>query len=223
MTSGHHDSTPGPTSRAALVDAYRRMLDAGLIQGTAGNVSIRTERGMVITPSSLDPAVMTENDLCAFDFESGLIGDDKVPSTEWLLHLRVYLRTTAGAIIHTHSLAATAVSLVGNQLPAVHYYIVRLGGPIRVVTYATYGSEELAESVGEALQDRQAVILQNHGTVTIGRTLDEAYDRATLLEWLCELYLKAAGIGDPHVLSADELAAVRAQGARITARGYRPG
>jgi L-fuculose-phosphate aldolase len=210
-------------SGAELVNAYRRMLDAGLIQGTAGNVSVRTERGMLITPSSLDPAVIKEGHLCEFDLDTGLVGGDSTPSTEWMLHLGVYRGTRAGAIVHTHSLSATAVSLVADELPAVHYYIARLGGSVPVVPYATYGSEELAESVGAALQDRQAAILQNHGTVTVGRTLDEALDRATLLEWLCELYLKAAGVGDPHVLTDDDLAAVRAQAAHIAARGYRLG
>ena len=204
-----------------VITAYRRMLDEGLIQGTAGNVSVRTSRGMLITPSSLDPALITERQLCEFDLETGLIDDTNTPSTEWLLHLGIYRGTDAGAVVHTHSLAATAVSLVTDELPAVHYYIVRLGGPVPVVPYATYGSERLAETTAAALRDRHAAILQNHGTVTIGRTLEEAYARATLLEWLCELYLKAAAVGAPHVLSADDLAAVRAQPAVITARGYR--
>lgn len=211
------------TAAAELVGAYRRMLDEGLIQGTAGNVSVRAGRGMLITPSSLDPAAMTEQHVCEFDLDTGFLGGDHTPSTEWLLHLGVYRSTTAGAIVHTHSLSATAVSLVADELPAVHYYIARLGGPVPVVPYATYGSEALADGVGAALQDRQAAILQNHGTVTVGRTLDEAFDRATLLEWLCELYLKAASVGAPHVLTADDLTAVGAQAAVIAARGYRLG
>jgi L-fuculose-phosphate aldolase len=178
---------------------------------------------MLITPSSLDPAELTEDHLCEFDLETGLLPGDHTPSTEWLLHLGVYRATTADAIVHTHSLSATAVSLVTDVLPAVHYYIVRLGGPVPVVPYATYGSEELAASTAAALEDRRAAILQNHGTVTVGGTLQEAYERATLLEWLCELYLKAAAVGDPHLLSAEELEAVRGQGARIAARGYRLG
>ena len=206
-----------------LVRTYRRMLAHGLIQGTAGNVSIRTPRGMLITPSSMDPAAMQEHQLCEFDLDTGLIDGESTPSTEWMLHLTVYRGTDVGAIIHTHSLCATAVSLVTNELPAVHYYIARLGGPVPVVPYATYGSEELAASVGSALQDRQAAILQNHGTVTVGRTLDEAFDRATLLEWLCELYLTAASVAVPHALTADELVAVRAQSAAISAKGYRLG
>jgi L-fuculose-phosphate aldolase len=211
------------TAAIELVGAYRRMLDEGLIQGTAGNVSVRAGRGMLITPSSLDPAAMTDGDVCEIDLDTGLVGGERTPSTEWLLHVGVYRSTTAGAVVHTHSLSATAVSLVAEELPAVHYYIARLGGSVPVVPYATYGSEALAEAVGGALQDRQAAILQNHGTVTVGRTLDEAFDRATLLEWLCELYLKAASVGDPHVLTAEDLTAVRAQGALIAARGYRLG
>jgi L-fuculose-phosphate aldolase len=210
-------------SGAELVNAYRRMLDEGLIQGTAGNVSVRTERGMLITPSSLDPATMQAGHVCEFDLDTGFIGGDHTPSTEWMLHLGVYRNTTVAAIVHTHSLSATAVSLVTDELPAVHYYIARLGGPVPVVPYATYGSEELAEHVAAALQERQAAILQNHGTVTVGRTLDEAFDRATLLEWLCELYLKAASVGTLHVLTADDLDAVRAQAAHIAERGYRLG
>ena len=210
-------------SGSDLVHAYRRMLDDGLIQGTAGNVSVRTSRGMLITPSSIDPAVMTERHLCEFDLHTGLIDEANTPSTEWLLHLGVYRGTDAGAVVHTHSLAATAVSLVADELPAVHYYIVRLGGSVPVVPYATYGSEQLAETTAAALRDRQAAILQNHGTVTIGHTLEEAYARATLLEWLCELFLKAAAVAPPHVLSSDDLAAVLAQPERITARGYRFG
>ena len=210
-------------SAPELVATYRRMADEGLIQGTAGNASVRTERGMLLTPSSMDPSAMAEQHLCEFDLDTGLVDSTRTPSTEWLLHLGIYRSTSAGAVVHTHSLSATAVSLVTDQLPAVHYYITRLGGPVPVVPYATYGSEALAESAGAALQDRQAAILQNHGTVTIGRTLAEAYDRATLLEWLCELYLRAAAVRDPHVLTADELDAVRGQAARIAARGYRVG
>jgi L-fuculose-phosphate aldolase len=207
-------------SRTDLVNAYRRMHADGLIQGTAGNVSVRTGPGMLLTPSSLQPAQMHEDDVCEFHLDTGLVAGERTPSTEWKLHLRIYQGSDAGAIVHTHSLAATAVSLVAAELPAVHYYIARLGGPVPVVPYAVFGSVELAESVAAALQERQAAILENHGAVTVGRTLDEALDRATLLEWLCELYLKAAAVGSPHALSADDLAAVRGRGATIAAEGY---
>jgi L-fuculose-phosphate aldolase len=210
-------------SRQDVVDTYRRMAAEGLIHGTAGNVSVRAGRGLLVTPSSLDPDLMTPQDVCEIDLASGLVDPAQTPSSEWLLHVGVYRGTDAGAVVHTHSLAATAVSLLVDELPAVHYAIARLGGPVPVVPYATYGSEELAATTAGALREHQAAILQNHGTVTVGRDLREAYERATSLEWLCELYLRAAAVGDPHVLSADDLAAVRAQGAHLRARGYRLG
>lgn len=212
-------------ARATLITTYRKMMDEGLIQGTAGNVSIRTERGMIITPSSVPASQIDEASLCEFDLDTGLIGDagNHRPSSEWMLHLEVYRHTNAGAVVHTHSLAATAVSLVADELPAVHYYITRLGGPVPVVPYATYGSDDLAHSCAAALRDRTGAILANHGAVTIGSTLAAAYERATWLEWICELYLKAAAVAAPRALSLADLQAVRDQAAVIEARGYRCG
>ena len=207
---------------ADLVAAYR-VLDAdGLITGSAGNVSARTPSGMLITPSSVPPSSVEPENLCEIDLATGLVSDG-TPSSEWLLHLGVYRTGGAGAVVHTHSLAATAVSLIADELPAVHYYIDRLGGPVPVVPYATYGSEELADSVGAALRGRRAVIMANHGAVTTGATLAAAVERARLLEWLAELYLKACAVATPRVLTSDDLDAVREQPARLAERGYRLG
>jgi L-fuculose-phosphate aldolase len=203
-----------------IVAAYRALAVDGLITGTAGNVSARTERGMLITPSSTPPAAVEPTSLCEFDLATGLISEG-TPSSEWLLHLGIYRAGDAGAVVHTHSLAATAVSLVADELPAVHYYINRLGGPVPVVPYATYGSQELADAVGAALRGRHAVIMANHGAVATGATLAVAVERARLLEWIAELYLRAASVAAPRTLTAADLDAVRAQPARIAERGYR--
>lgn len=205
-----------------IVAAYRALAVDGLITGTAGNVSARTTRGMLITPSSTPPAAVEPSGLCEFDLATGLVSEG-TPSSEWLLHLGIYRAGDAGAVVHTHSLAATAVSLVADQLPAVHYYIDRLGGPVPVVPYATYGSQELADAVGAALRGRHAVIMANHGAVSTGATVAAAVERARLLEWISELYLRAAGVAAPRTLGAADLDAVRAQPARIAARGYRHG
>lgn len=207
-------------ARSDIVGVYRRMLADDLIRGTAGNVSVRTGRGMIITPSSIPAGAMDEASLSEFDLNRGLVSGSTRPSSEWLLHLAVYRNTQARAVIHTHSLAATAVSLIADELPAVHYYIVRLGGPVPVLPYATYGSEELAGSCGEGLADRGAVILANHGAVTTGSTLEQAYERATWLEWLCDLYLKAAAVGVPRSLTREDLELVREQAGVIEQRGY---
>jgi L-fuculose-phosphate aldolase len=207
-------------SLAADVVAAYRVLDADrLITGSAGNVSGRTPNGMLITPSAVPPSSVEPADLCEIDLATGLVSEG-TPSSEWLLHLGVYRSGDAGAVVHTHSLAATAVSLIADELPAVHYYIGRLGGPVPVVPYATYGSEELADSVGAALRGRGAVIMANHGAVTTGATLAVAVERARLLEWLAELYLKAAAVAPPRSLTAADLDAVRAQPAHLAERGY---
>ena len=122
---------------------------------------------MLITPSAMAPAAVEPTDLCELDLTTGLVSAG-TPSSEWLLHLGVYRAGDAGAVVHTHSLAATAVSLIADELPAVHYYINRLGGPVPVVPYATYGSAELADAVGSGLRGRHAVIMANHGAVTTG-------------------------------------------------------
>jgi L-fuculose-phosphate aldolase len=205
-----------------VVAAYRALAHEGLITGTAGNVSARTERGMLITPSAVPPSAVDPADVCELDLETGLVSAG-TPSSEWLLHLAVYRASDAGAVVHTHSLAATAVSLIADELPAVHYYINRLGGPVPVVPYATYGSPELADAVGSELRDRHAVIMANHGAVTTGADLGAAVARARLLEWIAELYLRAAAVAMPRALSVADLDAVRAQPARIAARGYRLG
>jgi L-fuculose-phosphate aldolase len=115
------------------------------------------------------------------------------------------------------------VSLIADELPAVHYYINRLGGPVPVVPYATYGSPELADAVGSGLRGRHAVIMANHGAVTTGADLAAAVARARLLEWIAELYLRAAAVATPRALSTADLDAVRAQPARIIEKGYRLG
>jgi L-fuculose-phosphate aldolase len=112
---------------------------------------------------------------------------------------------------------------VADELPAVHYYINRLGGPVPVVPYATYGSQALADAVAGGLAGRHAVIMANHGAVTTGADLATAVERARLLEWIAELYLRAAAVAAPRVLGPAELDDVRAQPARSAERGYRFG
>jgi L-fuculose-phosphate aldolase len=212
----------GRTTAEEVVAAYRALADDGLITGSAGNVSARTERGMLITPSAVPPSAIEPGDLCELDLATGLVSAG-TPSSEWLLHLGIYRAGDAGAVVHTHSLAATAVSLIADELPAVHYYINRLGGPVPVVPYATYGSIELADAVGSGLRGRHAVIMANHGAVTTGADVGAAVERARLLEWIAELYLTAAAVATPRSLSAADLDAVRAQPVRIAERGYRLG
>ena len=111
-------------------------------------------------------------------------------------------------MVHTHSPAATALSALVDEVPAVHYYTAMFGGPVRVAPYATYGTEELAGKVVHALRERTACLMGNHGAVTVGPDLAAAHDKSWYLEWLCDVYLRAASAGTPRLLSPAQLAAV---------------
>lgn len=124
------------------------------------------------------------------------------------MHLAIYAVTRAQAVVHTHSPEVIALSAVSDELPAIHYAIADLGGPVRVAKYYRFGSDELASAAVAALEGRRAAILANHGAVTYGATLAQAYDRALLLEWLAKVYRLAIAGGTPRALSPAGLAEV---------------
>jgi len=198
-------------ARHAVADAGRRMTADGLVTGTAGNVSVRVGDLVAVSPSGMDYQAIGPEDVCVVDLTGTPIDGPHRPSSETPLHLTVYATTDARAVVHHHGLHSTAVSVALQSLPAVHYYITRLGGSPRVAPYATYGTPELAAAVESALQGRTAALMQNHGAVAYGDTLDQAYDRAHLVEWLAQLYITAAPLGNVRILTDDELAAVLAR------------
>lgn len=201
--------------RKSIVELCRRASGTGLSVGTSGNLSVRVEQGVLITPSGRDPESMEPEDICLIDLEGTVISGSLRPSSEVPMHLAVYRHTEATAVVHTHSPYATVLSVVLDELPAVHYTINGLGGPVRVAPYATFGTEDLAANLVAALADRTAVILQNHGALTVGSSLRQAFDRSVLLEWLAALYWRARQLGDPKILTPGELDDVRAQSMRL--------
>jgi L-fuculose-phosphate aldolase len=194
----------------AVVDGGLRLVRDGLVEGTAGNVSVRHGDLVAVSPSSIAYERIRPEDVCVLDLDGTLVSraDGPRPSTETGMHLRIYRETDAGAVVHHHGLASVAVSTVVDVLPALHYYIARLGGPVRVAAYARYGTDRLAGNVLLALEGRTAALMQNHGAITYGTSLDEAFDRALLLEWLCRLQVTAASMGTPRALSELDLAEV---------------
>jgi L-fuculose-phosphate aldolase len=166
---------------------------------------------VAISPSSVAYDRIRPADVCVLDLDGTLVSraDGPPPSTETGMHLRIYRETDAGAVVHHHGLTSVAVSTVVDVLPALHYYIVRLGGPVRVAEYARYGTDQLARNVLVALEGRTAALMANHGAITHGRSLEEAFDRALLLEWLCRLQVTALSTGaTPRTLSDEQLAEV---------------
>ena len=201
--------------RRAIVAHAQAAIAAGLSTGTSGNLSVRVDDGVLITPSGVDPAEMAPEQICLVPSDGGEPIGPLRPSSEVPMHMAVYRSTDAAAIVHTHPEFATAISLTHDELPAVHYTINGLGGPVRVAPYATFGTDELAQNITEALEGRSGALLQNHGMVTCGASIRQAFERSVLLEWLAALYWRALQIGTPRILSDTELDAVREQSHRL--------
>ncbi|MGK5544827.1 class II aldolase/adducin family protein [Streptomyces sp. URMC 127] len=193
---------------ADVLATARRTTAEGLVVGTSGNVSARAGDVVVVTPSGIPYDRLTARDVVAVDLEGRPLLGDLAPTSELPLHLAVYRATDAAAIVHTHAVHATAVSTLVDELPLIHYVAGALGGPVRVAPYALYGSDELAAHALEALAGRTGCLLRNHGTLTYGASLDQAYDRTAQLEWMCRVWLTASSVPGraPTLLSPDQAA-----------------
>lgn len=195
--------------REALVENCRALERMNINQGTAGNLSARCGDAMLITPSAVPYDRLTPKMIAAMPLqgEYGTWSGPLPPSSEWRFHLDILrAKPEVGAVIHTHALHATTLSLLHKPIPAVHYMIAAFGGPtIRCTKYAPFGSKELSDIVLEGLDDRQGVILGQHGMVVTGHDLGQALWRAVELETLAKMYLLALSVGDPFVLSDDEI------------------
>ena len=205
------DSATAAAARAQLVSYGARLLADGLAIGSAGNISVRVGEDVAITPSGIPYNGMRPEDVCLVAMDGAELTNRETPSTETPMHLAIYAATTAAAVVHTHSPEVIALSASRSELPAIHYAITGLGGPVRVAPYVRFGSAGLAAAAVDALDGRRAVILRNHGAVTYGRDLTQAYDRALLLEWLARTYRMALSYGEPATLSAAELDEVTAE------------
>jgi L-fuculose-phosphate aldolase len=205
-----------PHERAAVAAASRRLASEGLVLGTAGNVSARAGELVAVTPTGAVLAELEAEQVVVVDLEGRTVGGDYAPTSEIELHLGVYRRYGAGAVVHAHSPVGTALACVLDELPVVHYQMLALGGPIRVAPYATFGTPELATLTLDALEGRAAALMANHGMITVGPDLDAAVENALLLEWASELYWRAAAVGRPRTLdpgqAQDFIDAIAARG-----------
>jgi L-fuculose-phosphate aldolase len=199
---------PVEAAREQVAAAARRLADGGLVLGTAGNVSARAGELVAITPTGAVLGSLSAEQIAVVDLDGDHVDGELAASSELELHLGVYRRYDAGAVVHTHAPVATALSCVLDELPVVHYQLLLLGGAVRVAPYATFGSPELAELTLDALRDRGAALMANHGAIAHGPDLDTALERSLLLEWGCEVYWRAAALATPRVLDADQRTAV---------------
>ena len=203
--------------REEVAATARRLAAGGLVHGTAGNVSAREGERVAITPTGGVLAELAAADITVVDLEGRVAGGELAPTSEADLHLGVYARYGAGAVVHTHAPVATALSCVLDELPCVHYEMLLLGGTVRVAPYATFGTPELAAGALDALEGRTAALLANHGTVAHGADLRAALQATELLEWACGVYWRARTLGEPRVLDEADRAAVIEAAVR---RGY---
>ena len=194
--------------REQVAAASRRLAAEGLVLGTAGNLSARSGERLAITPTGAQLAELTAEEVVVLDLDGRVVEGDYEPTSERDLHLGVYRRYQAGAVVHTHSPMATALSCVLDELPCVHYQLLTLGGTVRTAPYATFGTAELAERVLDALEGRSAALMANHGAITYGADMAAAVEGSLLLEWACGVYWHAAALGGPRALDEQQRAAV---------------
>ncbi|MDT7673868.1 MAG: L-fuculose-phosphate aldolase [Pseudonocardiales bacterium] len=194
--------------RVQLVEFCLRMQADQLTVGTSGNLSVRNGNHIAITPSGVVYDHRPPESIGGIDLDGNRVEDGRDPSAEVPMHTSVYRGTDAGAVVHTHPLYCTALSVVLDEVPPVHYMIALLGGPVRVARYARFGSDELAENSVRAMEGRFGALMQNHGATTYGDTLAKAYTRSIYLEWVCKLYHQAKLLGEPNLLPLDEIEGV---------------
>ena len=198
--------------RQSLIRVCLEANRSGINQGTSGNASVRWGDGMLITPSALPYGSMTPSDIVYVN-QAGEPTGSRRPSSEWHFHHAILrARPDAQAVVHLHSPAATALATLRMGLPPFHYMVAMAGGDtIRCADYATFGTSELASNAVDGLVGRKAVLLANHGQIAIGETVDQALALAIEVESLCEQYLRARVVGEPVLLSPEQMADVIAK------------
>jgi L-fuculose-phosphate aldolase len=199
--------------REQAVQALRRLDQLGLNRGSTGNLSLRCARqgrgGMLITPTGMAAGDLRVADMVWVGADGAIEGDWQ-PSSEWHFHQAIYAgRGDVQAVVHTHSIHATALACLERELPAFHYMVAVAGGDsVPLVPYHTFGSVALSEAVAQALSQRDACLMAHHGLVAAGADLAAAMKVAIEIEALSEIYLKMLPVAEPACLSSEQMAEV---------------
>lgn len=196
------------SERQELIEYGKKLVKSGLTKGTGGNLSIfnRKEGLMAITPSGIDYFEIRPEDIVILDLEGNIVDGNRKPSSELEMHRIFYKnRDDIDAIIHTHSTYATILACLNIPLPAVHYLVALAGLDVRCAKYASFGTKELAENAFEAMKDRYAVLLANHGLLAGAKDLPNAFNIIEEIEYCAEIYVKAKSIGEPVILAEEEM------------------
>lgn len=195
--------------REELVQTCRDMARLGVAKGTSGNVGVRHGDGFLVSPTGVAYDRMTPEQVVQMRWDGSFDGDT-LPSSEWRFHRDIlYQRGEFNAVVHTHSMYATTLSIMGRGIPAIHYKIAAAGGAdIRCAPYATFGEQALSDHALAAIAGRKACLLAHHGVIAAETTLERALGLAVTVEELAQQYLLCLPLGEPPVLDADEIARV---------------
>ena len=199
-------------ARAQVVEYCRKLEHSKLSSGTSGNISVfdGEQKLMAISPSSMDYGAMEAADVVLMNLDGTVVEGDRRPSSEWSMHLACYRsRGDLRAVVHTHSPAATTLAVLGLELPAVHYMIALSGkSSIPIAPYHLYGTAALAEAAADALQGGNACLLESHGVLAAGPDIHQAWSTAEQVEFCADLYLRAKSVGEPKILTDQQIADV---------------
>lgn len=189
-----------------MLDAARALAQQGLNRGTSGNIGCRLERTFLVTPSGIPADDLRPELMVEMDFDGAVLGGGR-PSSEWRIHRDVFAaRREVGAVVHTHSRYATTLACLHLEIPPFHYMIAAAGGDtVRCAPYALFGSQQLSDLALQALVDRKACLLGNHGMLALGASLRAALALAVELESLCEQYWSALQLGQPRLLTSSQM------------------
>lgn len=194
--------------REKIVEYGKKLIDSKLTKGTGGNLSIfnREKQLMCISPSGIDYFKTAPEDVVVMDLQGNKIEGNKEPSSEFDMHRIFYAnRDDINAIIHTHTIYATTIACLGIDLPPVHYMLALAGKNVRCADYATYGTKELAENAFQAMKDRYAVLLANHGLLCGAKDIANAFNITEEIEYCAELYCRTKAIGEPVIIPNEEM------------------
>lgn len=203
-------TTPAPATQ--LLHAARELTRLGLNKGSSGNAGIRLADGLLVTPSGVPAEQLSENSMVYMQWD-GTPEAGKKPSSEWRMHRDILqARPEVNVIVHCHSMFATTIACLGRDVPPFHYMIAVAGGDnIRCAPYALFGTQELSDSALPALQDRKACLLAHHGMLALGQDVAQALAIAVEVEDLCQQYWRLLQLGEPPLLSAEQMQQVQAQ------------
>jgi L-fuculose-phosphate aldolase len=197
------------THRASMVLGAQRLSALGLNRGSSGNIGVRLKNSFLVTPSGVPAEELLPQMMVEMDFSGGVLGAGK-PSSEWRFHRDILAaRTEMGAVVHTHSRYATSLACLQRDIPAFHYMIAAAGGDtIRCAPYALFGTQELSDLALQALRERKACLLGNHGMIALGADLKAALALTLEVESLAQQYWTALQLGQPNILSSQQMQAV---------------